>query len=234
MDLVNLFSFETRAEACEALADIMAARMFDVLQDGGRARIALSGGSSPEPCYRSFVAHPLDWARVDVTLVDDRWVGLDDPGSNEAMIRRVFATVPEASVTGLTAPTRQPQASVPEIEARIAPMRALDVVVLGMGPDAHTASWFPGSPDLAAALDPSGKAAVMAYDASQAPVARPFPDRITLTLPAIVEAGWIGLLLFGSDKRDVLARALEQPATTAPIRAVFDAAPEKLAVFWAP
>jgi 6-phosphogluconolactonase len=234
MDLVNLFSFETRAEACEALADIMAARLFDVLLDGGTARVALSGGSSPEPCYRALTEHTLDWSRVAVTLVDDRWVGLDSPGSNEAMIRRVFATVPEAQVVGLHVPDISAKAAESELKARLTPLLPLDVVVLGMGPDAHTASWFPGSSDLAAALDPSGHTAIMAYDASDAPVAKPYPERITMTLPVIANAGWIALLLFGADKRDVLTRALEQPSEIAPIRAIFEAAHDRIAVFWAP
>jgi 6-phosphogluconolactonase len=234
MELVNLFSFETRTDACEALADILAARLFDVLQGGGPARIALSGGSSPEPCYRALAAHALDWSRVAVTLVDDRWVGLDDPGSNEAMIRRVFATRPEAAVTGLHVPGLTAPQAQPQVAGRIGPLLPLDAVVLGMGPDAHTASWFPGSSDLAAALDPSGHTAVMAYDAADAPVAKPYPSRITLTLPAVAGAGWIALLLFGADKRDVLNRALEQTAEVAPIRAVFDAAADRIAVFWAP
>jgi 6-phosphogluconolactonase len=234
MDLVNLFSFETRAEACEALADILAAQLFDALQNGGRARVALSGGSSPEPCYRALAGHALDWSRVDVTLVDDRWVGPDDPGSNEAMIRRVFASQPDARITGLHVPGVTASQAHAQVAAQIAPLLPLDVVVLGMGPDAHTASWFPGSADLAAALDPSGHTAVMAYDASDAPVAKPYPSRMTLTLPVIANAGWIALLLFGADKRDVLNRALEQPTQVAPIRAIFEAAPEKIAVFWAP
>ena len=112
-------------------------------------------------------------------------------------------------------------------------MRPFDVVVLGMGPDAHTASWFPGAPQLAACLDPEGRATVLGLDAVDAPVAGAYRLRMTLTLPAIVEAQQTIVLIFGQDKKQVLGASLAKPVLGAPIRGVLEAASGRCVVFWA-
>jgi 6-phosphogluconolactonase len=229
------YVFADRAGACEALADALAALIMEALARHGRARIALSGGSSPEPAYAALASRPIDWSKVDIALVDDRWVDPASPGSNEAMIRRAFAGARGVTIHGLKTPhehARGPgQAAAQTAYARLRPFHA---VTLGMGPDAHTASWFPGSPDLPACLDLRTTATVQAVDASAAPVAAPYPWRMTLTRPAVIESPDIALLIFGEDKRELFMRALESPEAEAPIHAAVEPRAGAFHVFWAP
>jgi 6-phosphogluconolactonase len=228
-----LFSFEDRAGAEDALCTALAASVTAAHMAGRRARIALSGGSSPAPAYTKFAGLDLDWSRVDIALVDDRWVDLDDAGSNEAMVREAFQKAIGVTIYGMKTPDATPfdaQATLNQIYAALTPF---DAIVLGMGPDAHTASWFPGSPQLAQCLNESAPETVVGVDASAAPVSGAYPLRMTLTLPPIVQAEQVVLLLYGDDKKQVLVNALNTPVAQAPIKAALEACNDRLVVFWA-
>ena len=230
---IPFLSFPSRSAAEEALAAALEAGVRDAHADGRRARIALSGGSSPELAYRAFAAKDLDWSKVDIALVDDRWVDLDQAGSNQAMIERAFASATGITIFGMKLPNASPKLAEAELDGVYRALRPFDVIVLGMGPDAHTASWFPASPDLAACLDSQGSATVLGVDASLAPVAAPYPERMTVTLPVVSEAQQILILLFGADKKQILQQALEAPVTNAPIKAVIEASGAKCIALWA-
>lgn len=228
-----LLSFPSRLAAEEALAAALEAGVRDAHAEGRRARIALSGGSSPEPAYRAFAAKDLDWSRVDIALVDDRWVEVDQAGSNQAMIERAFASATGVSIFGMKLPSASPKQAEAELDVVYRALRPFDAIVLGMGPDAHTASWFPASPDLAACLDAHNRATVLGVDASLAPVAAPYPVRMTVTLPVVAEALQVLILLFGTDKKQVLQEALDAPVTIAPIKAAIEATGARCVALWA-
>lgn len=233
MTAFPLLSFASRAAAEEALGDALAAGVRDALAQGRRARLALSGGSSPEPAYRAFASKDLDWSQVDIALVDDRWVDVNQAGSNQAMIERAFASAHGVTIFGMKRPVASPKLAEAGLDGVYRALRPFDAIVLGMGPDAHTASWFPSSPDLAACLDPNGSATVLGVDASLAPVAAPFSERMTVTLPVIGEAQQVLLLMFGADKKQILQQALEAPVTIAPIKAAIEAAGARCVALWA-
>lgn len=233
MTAFPFLSFPSRPAAEEALAAALEAGVRDAHAEGRRARIALSGGSSPEPAYRAFAAKDLDWSRVDIALVDDRWVDVDQAGSNQAMIQRAFASATEVTIFGMKLPTSSPKLAEAELDGVYRALRPFDAIVLGMGPDAHTASWFPASPDLAACLDRQSPATVLGVDASLAPVAAPYLERMTVTLPVVSEAQQILILLFGADKKQILEQALDMPVTNAPIKAVIDATGARCVALWA-
>jgi 6-phosphogluconolactonase len=227
------FAFDSREAACQAAADALAAFARHAINEGRRARVALSGGSSPAPAYKAFAAMDLDWGQVDIALVDDRWVDLDDAGSNEAMIRAAFAPAAVATIFGMKTKDADPYDGAQSLEPVYARLRPFDAVILGMGPDAHTASWFPASPQLGACLSPLTGETVLGVDASASAVAAPYPLRITLTLPPIASAAQSVLLIFGEDKKHVLTEALRTDVTQSPIRALLEACGEHVVVFWA-
>ena len=228
-----LFSFATRPSAEEAVATALEASVAAAHVSGRRARIALSGGTSPAPAYKKFADLDLDWSRVDIALVDDRWVDLDDAGSNEAMVRDVFKDAIGVTIHGIKTRHETPFAAEVHLNSVYEALRPFDAVVLGMGADAHTASWFPHSPQLMACLNVKGRDTVIGADASAAPVSGAYPLRMTLTLPPVVEAEQIIVLIFGDDKKQILKNALNTPVTQAPIRAVIEACGDRLVVFWA-
>jgi 6-phosphogluconolactonase len=228
-----MFAFDDRQSACTTTADALATFARAAIAAGRRARIALSGGSSPAPAYRAFAHMDIEWHQVDIALVDDRWVDLDNAGSNEAMIRDAFAPAEGVTIFGMKSAHATPFEAVASLDPIYAKLRPFDAIVLGMGPDAHTASWFPASPHLADCLSMATTKTVLGVDARAAPVAAPFPWRMTMTLPAIAEAGQLIVLLFGEDKKQILADALDTDVTQAPIRAALEACGERVVVFWA-
>jgi 6-phosphogluconolactonase len=176
--------------------------------------LALSGGSTARRCYERLAddaGHQLDWWTVDVYWGDERCVPLDDEASNyrlgrEALLERVGAV-------NANFPMRCEEGADP-YQLRLGELGKLDVVHLGLGPDGHTASLFPGSPALDA--DP-GRLVVMNEDPSGR---NPHP-RMTLTFAGIARARLALVTVSGAEKREALARvaAGDQACPASHIRA---------------
>jgi len=216
-----------------ALAAAVGENLQAALTARGRAVLAVSGGRTPERFLAALARQPLDWAKVTVTLVDERWVSPDQPRSNEALLRRCLLQGPAAAarLVSLVTEDSMPEAGLAEIAARIASLpRPLDVVVLGMGSDGHTASFFPQGDRLAEAIDPQTTALVLPQRAPGAG-----EPRITLTLPLIAAARAVYLHIEGAEKAAVLARALEiGPLEVMPVRAVLRHTVCPPEIYWCP
>jgi 6-phosphogluconolactonase len=202
----------------ETLARSAAERLLTrIAQAGGRAGVALTGGSSPEGLYRLLAQEPyrsrIPWDRVHWFIGDDRFVPPDDPRSNMGMARRLFldrVKAPAANIHPMTTSAATPAAAARLYESgleqfygaeRLDPARPLfDLVLMGLGSDGHTASLFPG----ASALDESERWVVGVDKAGLTP----FVPRVTLTLPALASTREMLFLVSGEDKRDILARVL--------------------------
>ena len=173
--------------------------------------IALSGGDTARRCYEILATAGVDWSGVDVFLGDERWVPVDDPDSNEGMARVTFLdhVAPRAlhSMRGSGPDPEQAAVAYDELVRSSAP---IDIVHLGLGPDAHTASLFPGS----AALDEADRLVVATGDDLH-----PHP-RLTLTFPAISRARFVVFTVSGAEKRDAFARVRRnEPVPAARVRA---------------
>lgn len=176
------------------------ARRIAALSEQERVSIALSGGTTPRPVYRALAEEAIDWSRLEVFFVDERLVSFDDPGSNYGMARRALldhVPIPPERVHPLPAEATD-LATALEGYAESLPER-LDIVVLGIGSDGHTASLFPGSE----ALYADGPVA-----RSESPV--PPVDRLTLTPPVIQSARVIVMLAQGTEKGDAVRAALAE------------------------
>ena len=219
----------------EALAETLARDIADALERAIAARngasLAVSGGSTPGLLFDSLARLRLDWPKVVVTLVDERFVPPSSDRSNEGLVRRrlLVNEARFARFLPLYAEERTIDVAADEAEAGLALMAArLDVAVLGMGADAHTASYFPDAPNLDALTDPDQRRRVLPVETVSGS-----EPRLTLTMPMIVGAGLLALHIEGQEKRDVLEQALRSSDPRAPIARVADAAPH-LKVYWAP
>lgn len=233
-------SSEPTFRACpdrESLADALASHVAGVVHGAVAARgtctLVLSGGTTPAALFARLAAlDGLPWARTVLTLSDERWVEPDDPASNEGMVRRTLAPAlaKGARFIGLKGPGTAPADGLAETERHLAGVpRPFDLVLLGMGEDGHTASLFPGGEGLAAALAGHGRLAAGVIPAI------PGPPRVTLTLPTLLQAREIALLITGPAKRAVYDAALRPgPVEEFPVRGVLHQAAAPVTTWWAP
>lgn len=189
-----------------ASAVAIAAELRRDLQQRPRARLLLSGGGTPAPVYRALAQAPLEWDRVDVALVDERWLLPDDPDSNARLVRTHLLTghAAKARFEPMTLPGRPLEETVAIASAH--GQQPASVAVLGMGEDGHTASLFPRMRDLPHAL--ASRQPYIAVDASGCAGAQRWPRRISLTPAGLAPAHSRMLLIRGARKREVLAQAL--------------------------
>jgi 6-phosphogluconolactonase len=216
-----------------AIAVAVTAALRRDLQQHPRARLLVSGGKTPAPVFRALSQAPLEWDRIDIALVDERWLRPDDPDSNAHLVRKCLLQghAAAARFETLTRPGRSIEAAVADanLHARHPP----GVVLLGMGNDGHVASLFPGMHELDRALD--SRNAYVAVDASGCPGAAPWPLRISLTPAGLAPAHTRLLLLRGEDKRALFERALEgSDPHELPVRVAFTTPGAVLQVYWCP
>jgi 6-phosphogluconolactonase len=202
------------SDLARTVAGWMAERIVSAVAERGSCVLALSGGKTPRPVYEALAAPPLsgtvDWARVEVYFGDERAVPPDHADSNfrmasEALLARV-ALLP-GHVHPMPADRPDRDAAAREYE-RVLPPR-LDVLLLGMGPDGHTASLFPGSPALA-----ERRRRVVPVTAPIEPA-----RRMTITPPVIAEARHVAVVVSGAEKAAMVARALSANADPAEVPA---------------
>ena len=221
--------FGSRAELDAALAAQLAADLRADLAARPRSSLAVSGGSTPRQMFGILSTAELDWARVAITLVDERWVEPASPDSNEALVRDCLLQerAAAASFVGLKAPIADCADAVTDVAEAVGNLpHPFAAVVLGMGGDGHTASWFPQASNLQRLLDPKNPARVAATD----PVTAPHP-RMTLTLAAVLDSRHIHLHITGSAKRAVLESAV---ARGLPVASVLAQPHTPLTIWWAP
>jgi 6-phosphogluconolactonase len=222
--------FASRADLDAALAAHLARRLEADLAREGRASLAVSGGGTPRDMFRRLARCELPWADVVLTLVDERCVPTDHPDSNERMLRETLLQGPAAAATllSLAAGCDAGDArALPALERELAAAPTLfSAVVLGMGGDGHTASWFPRAANLASLLDPTNPQRV----ATTEPVSAPH-RRITLTLPAVLASREILLHITSEEKEAVLENAEQQ---NHPVAAILRQDTTPVTIWWAP
>jgi 6-phosphogluconolactonase len=222
--------FANGEKLAKGLAEWTAERLRDAIAARGVALLVVSGGKSPARFFEILSNVDLDWTRVAITLADERRVADDSPRSNARLVReKLLRNRAEAASFTPLADVRLPaDRELAAASARIARLPTpADVVILGMGDDGHTASWFPGAEGLADAMDPGARQLVAPITAPDAP-----EPRLTLTGRVILRAKAIALEIQGEAKLATFAAALKPgPEDAMPIRAVLRRAADRLTVF---
>ncbi|WP_300376937.1 6-phosphogluconolactonase [Henriciella sp.] len=205
-------TFETEA------ADWIEARLADALSRRGKATLFCSGGSTPGPIYESLSKLNLDWENITVGLADERWVEETHDASNAALVRNTLLQNKAAKANFLSMKTDRESAAEAAADLDKAyggPASAIDVLILGMGQDGHTLSWFANAKGLGAATDPGNLLSVAAINAPKTKVTGEITERMTLTYPAVARARSILLLMSGDRKKSVFeARNPAHPVST--------------------
>lgn len=212
-------TFQDAARLIDALADEIRGRLQAAIAEHGKALLAVSGGRSPIPLFQKLTEADIPWEKVTITLVDERWVAPDDDDSNEKLVRQhlIKGRAGKARFVPLKNTASSPEAGVDACHAVLKDLPVpFDVVVLGMGDDGHTASFFPHAPGLAAALDANSQSMCAAVTPSTAP-----HQRMTLTLKALQNSRWLVLPLQGEAKlRRYRLACGEGPVEDMPVRSV--------------
>lgn len=198
--VVTLSPDDLAREAAGRLIELIA----DAIRQKGRASIALSGGSTPKRLYQLLTQPPysvaIDWTKVHLFFADERFVPHDDPDSTVRLVRETLlcgVKVPESHFHTMRTTGASPELCAAEYEALLknhfgSEDSAFDLTFLGMGPDGHTASLFPGFPVAEGLVAP-------VYDSPKPP-----PVRLTLTYGALRKSSAIWFLVTGADKAEPL------------------------------
>jgi len=209
-----------RASLAETLAEDLAGLLLARIAASGAALLAVSGGNTPKLMFDHLSHQDIPWDRVTITLVDERQVPITSDRSNARLVTQHLLVNGAAKAR-----------FVPLFDnvAAAARLPAFDAVVLGMGDDGHTASFFPDGDNLAKALDLSTQERIVTMRAPDAG-----EPRLTFTLKALLASPFIAIHIEGDGKMKVLEKA-EQPGPVAemPIRAVLQAT-HPVTLYWAP
>ena len=234
MDEIEWWEFDTPAEMAEQAAGDIGFVIESAVEAHGGARIAFPGAEVPEEFYQALLKNKsVDWSKVTIVPTGDRLVGLDDPLSHHARLNKLFGAK-GANVISLVdeAALDNYQEAGRLADARLALLEGpLDLVVLGVGADGHTAAIFPG-PDLDRAV--AGPKERRAVGLRPSPMPQDSAvDRVTLTAAALASARAVMFVLTGDEKRAVLERAIKEgPLSSMPVGRVISAMDAAMDILW--
>lgn len=230
--LYKFIEFATKSDLQAASAEWIADALRNAISRRGNAVFMASGGRTPGPIYESLSQQDLDWANVLVGLTDERWVDVDHPASNGAMVEETLLQGAAAAAEYIPMKLNgdDPFARVNDLNDLYMDASLTDVMLLGMGPDAHTLSWFAGGRGYGQAIDSQTTSVVAAVEAIESEVTGPNLLRMTLTQPCVAYARNILLLITGEDKKHVFETAPD----SSPVGIMRAAAGDALTVFYAP
>jgi len=204
--VANFHVFESFEVLSDAVAMAIVSLAVDAVGYGRGFRLGLLGGRTPAAAYRilgSGHAHPVvDWSRVSILFADERVAPPTEPESNYWEVRKLLlepAGVPPANVHRMKADEQDLEAAARDYDARL--IEALDLLVLGVGEDGHTASLFPGSPTVKERV----RRVLAVFDSP-----KPSPRRLTIAPRVIAEARQVLVLASGSGKAQAVAEALKE------------------------
>ena len=234
MTEIEWWDYDDAAEMAEAVAGDVQFVIESAIDARGSAVVALAGGKTPLPIYNKLARAKLDWKRVTIIPTDERVVPLGDPLSNVTAIGRAFIPKGARVMPIVSASTKDYKAAGRSADALAQDLHwPLDLVLLGVGSDGHTASIFPG-PDYDEALAGPRERRALGVMPDPMPAEAPVA-RVTLSRQGIVTARVLTIACTGKAKRDVIERAIKQgPSSPYPIGRVLADVELPVDIHWAP
>ncbi|MBM9487660.1 6-phosphogluconolactonase [Pseudomonas sp. ICBG1301] len=226
---VTAHEYRTAALLADGLANDVAEQLRAAISARGDATLVVSGGRSPVAFFQSLAKQGLDWSKVTVTLADERWVPVEHADSNAGLLKQHLLQGPAAKARFLSLYSAAANLEDAALQADrlLGELPAIDVLVLGMGDDGHTASLFPNSPNLSDALQPNGTRRCWPMLAPTVP-----HQRLTMSRALLSTANYTVLSIAGSSKLTTLSAALASDDIAAmPIRAFLQ---PSLEIYWCP
>ncbi len=226
-----LHSFQTQESLVEALSLSIIKDLQEAIDERGNASLIVSGGSTPKPLFQKLSTLPLAWEKVSVGLCDERWIPSCNEDSNAHLVKTYLLQDKASTVTfvgmyeeGCDAPEAEKQCSQ-KIKEKLFPF---DVLILGMGNDAHTASLFPHNVKLEEAFDLAREEFCIAIEPTDAPYMR-----MSLTPRAILSAKHIYLHFEGREKQAVYAEVIAGDDSYAmPVRTILTQNDKQIEVYY--
>lgn len=229
----QLTTFSTRNDLDSALAIKVSATLAQAIKSKGKASIAVSGGSTPKGFFSLLSQCDIDWSKVTVTLADERWVTIDSDASNTRLVHENLLQNKAANAKFFHLKQGDELTAETLADLNLAAksnLLPLDVLILGMGEDGHTASLFPCSDEIAQGLALDNSAALLSVQPKTAP-----HQRISFSFASLLSSQNTFLHLCGENKQTVLTQALNgSDAFEMPIRAFLQHPSVNTEVYWAP
>ncbi|MDQ7049486.1 MAG: 6-phosphogluconolactonase [Enterobacterales bacterium] len=211
------------------------------IQQNKQACLLVSGGSTPKRLYQSLSQYSLHWNNVSIAMVDERWVDIDHPKSNQAFIEQTLVNDKAAEAhfypmidASKSVKQQNIQDAVSKINQAYSRLPKNPICILGMGSDGHTASFFPHAKGLDHALN-SKNTYCCAIQASQSETTGEQTQRLTITLDYLQSCQAVYLLITGQQKWEVYQKALAcTEVSTMPVSAVLNQKKTPVFVYWCP
>ena len=231
--MYKLTEFTARSELDNELAKTVSTILAKAVKNTGKASIAVSGGSTPKGFFSVLSQSDIDWSKVTITLADERWVPIDSDASNTRLVHENLLQnkAKEAKFFHLKQGNEITSETLADLNvAASKTLLPLDVLILGMGEDGHTASLFPCSDEITSGLDVTNDAVLLKVQPKTAS-----HQRISFTFASLMTSKNIFLHSCGEGKKTVLTQALEgNDPFEMPIRAFLQHPSLNTQIFWAP
>lgn len=226
---LSLSTFPDKTELAKVLAGAIGDLLRGVLANQKEASLTVSGGRSPVLFFEYLAQQRLDWSRVSIYLADERCVPVEDSESNEGLVRRhlLRSFAASARLVSLYKPGESHREAALRSHRALSKLSHIDLLILGMGDDGHTASLFPGSPNLAEALSPEGASRCLPMLAPDNP-----KQRLTMSFSMLQTAPKVVLSIQGANKLATLQAAVDgSDVADMPIRAFLT---HPIQIYWCP
>lgn len=227
----EIISFVNTSELEHAFAQQICKKLCSAITEKGHASLAVSGGNTPKGLFKVLSNSNLRWSKVTITLADERWVDPSHNDNNERLVREHLLQGLAAAATFLPFKNAADTALNGQqlLAQKLSILGPIDVLILGMGGDGHTASLFPCSAELESAMDAHNILPCQSVTPTTAPY-----ERMTLTLSWLLNSNAIFLHICGEAKRKVLEQGLKNTSTPPPIARLINQASSPVSVYYSP